>query len=69
MNHFDYSTPKSMNQARAWSPEGKLVKTSSETHGWSYKPKKVRLSEPKKWKSKNQEYVKCVYAKLLDKTL
>lgn len=62
MNNSDIEkfTPKSMNQSKAWSPEGKASKAIA--HHWSYLPEKVRKSEPKKWVSKNKEHQKAVMA-------
>lgn len=62
MNKPPKPTPKSMNQSRVWSPEGKPKGGGSTSYHWSYIPKKFRMAQPKKWVSKNQEHIKAVYA-------
>ena len=51
-----YITPKSMNQSRIWSPEGKAAKV--ENRNWCIKSKREREGEVKQWISKGDEFRK-----------
>ncbi len=55
-------TPRSMKTSGIWSKEGK-TKGGKATH-WSFLSKKERISMPKRWVSKKDEYTKVVYKNL-----
>lgn len=59
LNNSIEPTPRSMKTSGIWSKEGK-TKGGKATH-WSFLSKKERISMPKCWVSKKDEYTKAVY--------
>lgn len=59
---FKFDKPRSLNQAHAWSPEGKMK--SAPRTDWANKTPKERKAVPPAWTSRNKAQTQRTYDRL-----